>query len=452
MFDSLSTRLDNVFKKLAGRGRLTEQDVEDALREVRVALLEADVHFKVVRDFVARIRERAVGEEVLQSLTPAQQVIKIVHEELLVVLGEGARLATAPTPPTLIMLVGLQGSGKTTTAAKLALHLRKAGQRPMLVAADVYRPAAIDQLVSLGKQLDVPVYEEGSEADPLDIAQHGLRQAREQGSTVVLLDTAGRLHIDEVMMREVTRIKERLTPHEVLLVVDAMTGQDAVRAAGEFHKQLGITGLVLSKMDGDARGGAALSVRAITGVPVKFMGVGEKPDALEPFHPDRLASRILGMGDVLTLIERAQQNIDQEKAEQWEKKLKTASFNLEDFLEQLQQVKRLGPISQLLEMIPGMSSMAKKLPTAALDDNQLKKVEAVIYSMTARERRRPDIIDGSRRRRIAAGSGTTPSDVNQLLNQFTQMQKMMKQYGAMLGGKGGKGGKGKRLPTGMFGM
>ncbi len=455
MFDSLSTRLDNVFKKLAGRGRLTEQDVEDALREVRVALLEADVHFKVVRDFVARIRERAVGEEVLQSLTPAQQVIKIVHEELLGVLGEGARLATAPTPPTLIMLVGLQGSGKTTTAAKLALHLRKAGQRPMLVAADVYRPAAIDQLVSLGKQLDVPVYEEGSEADPLDIAQHGLRQAREQGSTVVLLDTAGRLHIDEVMMREVTRIKERLTPHEVLLVVDAMTGQDAVRAAGEFHEKVGITGLVLSKMDGDARGGAALSVRAITGVPVKFMGVGEKPDALEPFHPDRLASRILGMGDVLTLIERAQQNIDQEKAEQWEKKLKTASFNLEDFLEQLQQVKRLGPISQLLEMIPGMSSMAKKLPTAALDDNQLKKVEAVIYSMTARERRRPDIIDGSRRRRIAAGSGTTPADVNQLLNQFNQMQKMMKQYGSMLGGKGGKGGKGskgKRLPTGMFRM
>ena len=452
MFDSLSTRLDNVFKKLAGRGRLTEQDVEDALREVRVALLEADVHFKVVRDFVARIRERAVGEEVLQSLTPAQQVIKIVHEELLGVLGEGARLATAPTPPTLIMLVGLQGSGKTTTAAKLALYLRKAGQRPMLVAADVYRPAAIDQLVSLGKQLDVPVYEEGSEADPLDIAQHGLRQAREQGCTVVLLDTAGRLHIDEVMMRELTRIKERLTPHEVLLVVDAMTGQDAVRAAGEFHKQVGITGLVLSKMDGDARGGAALSVRAITGIPVKFMGVGEKPDALEPFHPDRLASRILGMGDMLTLIERAQQNIDQEKAEQWEKKLKTASFNLEDFLEQLQQVKRLGPISQLLEMIPGMSSMAKKLPTAALDDNQLKKVEAVIYSMTARERRRPDIIDGSRRRRIAAGSGTTPSDVNQLLNQFTQMQKMMKQYGAMLGGKGGKGGKGKRLPTGMSRM
>ena len=452
MFDSLSTRLDNVFKKLAGRGRLTEQDVEDALREVRVALLEADVHLKVVRDFVARIRERAVGEEVLQSLTPAQQVIKIVHEELLGVLGEGARLATAPTPPTLIMLVGLQGSGKTTTAAKLALYLRKAGQRPMLVAADVYRPAAIDQLVSLGKQLDVPVYEEGSEADPLDIAQHGLRQAREQGCTVVLLDTAGRLHIDEVMMRELTRIKERLTPHEVLLVVDAMTGQDAVRAAGEFHKQVGITGLVLSKMDGDARGGAALSVRAITGVPVKFMGVGEKPDALEPFHPDRLASRILGMGDMLTLIERAQQNIDQEKAEQWEKKLKTASFNLEDFLEQLQQVKRMGPISQLLEMIPGMSSMAKKLPTAALDDNQLKKVEAVIYSMTARERRRPDIIDGSRRRRIAAGSGTTPSDVNQLLNQFTQMQKMMKQYGAMLGGKGGKGGKGKRLPTGMSRM
>ena len=449
MFESLSTRLDTIFKQLSGRGRLTEADVDTALREVRVALLEADVNFRVVRDFVAKVRERSVGSDVLESLTPGQQVIKIVHEELLHVLGEGqTRLNTATSaPPAIVMLIGLQGSGKTTTAAKLALHLRKSGQRPLMIAADTYRPAAVEQLTALGKQLDISVYEEGTAADPVDIAEHGVQRAREKGNTVVLLDTAGRLHIDQEMMQELVQIKERLSPQEVLLVVDAMTGQDAVRAAGDFHQQVGLTGLILSKMDGDARGGAALSVRAVTGVPVKFMGTGEKPDALEPFHPDRLASRILGMGDVLTLIEKAQENFDQEKALQMEKKLRTASLTLEDFLDQLQQIKRMGPLSQLVEMIPGMSRVARNMPSSALDDGQLKKVEAIIYSMTPLERRRPELINGSRRRRIAAGSGTTPADVNQLLNQFNQMRKMLKQYGQMLSGRGGR-----RLPTNLFGL
>jgi signal recognition particle subunit SRP54 len=444
MFEALSTKLDAVFKRLAGRGRLTEKDVDEALREVRVALLEADVHFRVVRDFVAAIRERAVGSDVLQSLTPAQHVIKIVNEELIKLLGEPAKLASAMFPPTVIMLVGLQGSGKTTTAAKLALHLRKQGGRPVMVAADVYRPAAVDQLVALGKQLTIPVYQQGVKADPVEIVQKGIAFAREQGATAVILDTAGRLHIDEALMQEVVRIKEKVTPQEVLLVVDAMTGQDAVRAAGEFHEKVGITGLVLTKMDGDARGGAALSVRAVTGVPIKFMGTGEKADGLEPFYPDRLASRILGMGDMLTLIEKAQENFDQQKAEEMQRKMRTASFTLEDFLDQLQQVKKLGSLSQLIEMIPGMSGMARKLPAGALDDKQMKRVEAIIYSMTPQERRRPEVLDGSRRRRIASGSGVTPADVNQLLNQFEQMRKMMKQYSAML--SGGKGG--KRLPFG----
>lgn len=448
MFDTLTTKFDAIFKRLTGRGRLTEQDVDEALREVRVALLEADVNFRVARDFVAKVKERAIGADILHSLTPGQQVIKLVHEELLHILGDTPpRLETGPTPPNVYMLVGLQGSGKTTTAAKLALHLRKAGGRPLLVAADVYRPAAIQQLVTLGKQLDVPVYEQGTAADPVVIAANGLKRARETGASAVLLDTAGRFHIEETMMQELVRIKEALKPQEVLLVVDAMTGQDAVRAAGDFHSQVGVTGLILSKLDGDARGGAALSIRAVTGVPVKFIGTGEKPDALEPFHPDRLASRILGMGDVLTLIEKAQEQVDQQKAAQWEKKLRTASFTLEDFLDQLQQVKRMGPLSQILEMVPGFSGMAKKLPAGAMNDQdgQLKKIEAIIYSMTPVERRRPEVLDGSRRRRIAKGSGTTPADVNQLLNQFNQMQKMLKQYGQMMG-KGGGRLPGMRLP------
>ncbi len=439
MFDQLTAKLDAVFQRLSGKGSLTERDIDEALREVRLALLEADVNFRVVRDFLAKVKEKAIGSDALQSLTPGQQVIKIVNEELVSLLGEGqSRLALASTPPTLIMLVGLQGSGKTTTAAKLALHLRTNGQKPLLVAADIYRPAAVQQLVALGKQLTIPVYEEGTSANPRDIAKNGLQRAKTQGDTVVICDTAGRLHIDDDMMTEVSDIKAQLAPHEVLMVVDSMTGQDAVRAAGDFHQRVGLTGLILSKLDGDARGGAALSARAVTGVPIKFIGTGEKPDALEPFYPDRVASRILGMGDVLTLIEKAQTVVQTDQSAAWEKKLRTASFTLEDFMEQIQQVKQMGPLSQLMEMIPGINKVAKNMPKGAIDDNQFKHVEAIINSMTLRERRYPDTIDGSRRRRIAKGSGTTPADVNQLLNQFRQMQKMFKQYGNMLSGQGGK--------------
>ena len=439
MFDQLTAKLDAVFQRLSGKGSLTERDIDEALREVRLALLEADVNFRVVRDFLAKVKEKAIGSDTLHSLTPGQQVVKIVNEELVSLLGEGqSRLALASTPPTLIMLVGLQGSGKTTTAAKLALHLRTNGQKPLLVAADIYRPAAVQQLVALGKQLTIPVYEEGTSANPRDIAKNGLQRAKTQGDTVVICDTAGRLHIDDDMMTEVSDIKAQLAPHEVLMVVDSMTGQDAVRAAGDFHQRVGLTGLILSKMDGDARGGAALSARAVTGVPIKFIGTGEKPDALEPFYPDRVASRILGMGDVLTLIEKAQTVVQTDQSAAWEKKLRTASFTLEDFMEQIQQVKQMGPLSQLMEMIPGINKVAKNMPKGAIDDNQFKHVEAIINSMTLRERRYPDTIDGSRRRRIAKGSGTTPADVNQLLNQFRQMQKMFKQYGNMLSGQGGK--------------
>ncbi len=439
MFDQLTAKLDVVFQRLSGKGSLTERDIDEALREVRLALLEADVNFRVVRDFLAKVKEKAIGSDALHSLTPGQQVIKIVNEELVSLLGEGqSRLALASTPPTLIMLVGLQGSGKTTTAAKLALHLRTNGQKPLLVAADIYRPAAVQQLVALGKQLTIPVYEEGTSANPRDIAKNGLQRAKTQGDTVVICDTAGRLHIDDDMMTEISDIKAQLAPHEVLMVVDSMTGQDAVRAAGDFHQRVGLTGLILSKLDGDARGGAALSARAVTGVPIKFIGTGEKPDALEPFYPDRVASRILGMGDVLTLIEKAQTVVQTDQSAVWEKKLRTASFTLEDFMEQIQQVKQMGPLSQLMEMIPGINKVAKNMPKGAIDDNQFKHVEAIINSMTLRERRYPDTIDGSRRRRIAKGSGTTPADVNQLLNQFRQMQKMFKQYGNMLSGQGGK--------------
>ncbi len=439
MFDQLTAKLDAVFQRLSGKGSLTERDIDEALREVRLALLEADVNFRVVRDFLAKVKEKAIGSDTLHSLTPGQQVIKIVNEELVSLLGEGqSRLALASTPPTFIMLVGLQGSGKTTTAAKLALHLRTNGQKPLLVAADIYRPAAVQQLVALGKQLSIPVYEEGTSANPRDIAKNGLQRAKTQGDTVVICDTAGRLHIDDDMMTEVSDIKAQLAPHEVLMVVDSMTGQDAVRAAGDFHQRVGLTGLILSKLDGDARGGAALSARAVTGVPIKFIGTGEKPDALEPFYPERVASRILGMGDVLTLIEKAQTVVQTDQSAVWEKKLRTASFTLEDFMEQIQQVKQMGPLSQLMEMIPGINKVAKNMPKGAIDDNQFKHVEAIIHSMTLRERRYPDTIDGSRRRRIAKGSGTTPADVNQLLNQFRQMQKMFKQYGNMLSGQGGK--------------
>jgi signal recognition particle subunit SRP54 len=441
MFDALTDRLQDVFKRLRGKGKLTERDVDEALREVRVALLEADVNFKVVKDFVAKVRERAIGGDVLESLSPAQQVIKIVNEELIAMLGSPSRLELGHASPTVVMLVGLQGAGKTTTAGKLALQLRKAGQRPLLVAADMQRPAAVQQLVTLGKQIDIPVYSEPSGAPP-DISQRALNRARELASSVVILDTAGRLHIDEPLMNELATIKSRVHPTEVLLVADAMTGQDAVRVADDFNKRLGLTGLILTKLDGDARGGAALSVRAVTGVPIKYTGIGEKLDGLEAFYPDRLASRILGMGDVLSLIEKAQDSFDQKQAAVMEKKLRHGTFDLDDFLQQMQQVKKMGPLSQIMEMIPGLRGMTKQLPTQALDDGQLKHIEAIIYSMTPAERHDPSIIDGSRRRRIARGSGTQPHEVSQLLNQFRQVQRMMKQLGS---------GKLPRMPFGTFG-
>jgi signal recognition particle subunit SRP54 len=431
VFETLSDKLQKAFDGLGRKGKLTEADVDTALREVRLALLEADVNFKVVRTFVARVRERAVGAEVLESIAPSQQVVKIVHEELINLLGEAGRLATASSPPTVIMLVGLQGSGKTTTASKLALHLRKQGQRPLLVAADPYRPAAVTQLQVLGKQLDVPVYAQQGVAPP-DLAQAAIRQARSMGQSPVILDTAGRLHVDEELMAELQEIKQRTSPSDILLIADAMAGQDAVKVAEEFHEQIGITGLILTKLDGDARGGAALSVREVTGVPIKFVGTGERPEALEPFHPDRLASRILGMGDVLSLVERAQEAFDQERAQELQRKMRTATYDLEDFLQQMREIRKLGPLNQLMEMIPGFNKMMKDAGQASVDERELKRIEAIILSMTPLERRQPELIGGSRRRRIARGSGTSTSDVNQLLNQFKQAQQMMK---AMAGGK-----------------
>lgn len=427
MFELLSEKLEGVFRRLGSKGRLTERDVDEALREVRLALLEADVNFRVVKEFIAKVRERSLSIEVLESLTPGQQVIKIVNEELIAILGGGpSRLVPASHPPTVVMLVGLQGSGKTTTAAKLALLLKSTGYRPLLVAADHRRPAAIEQLVILGKQLEIPVYSEDTSSKPISVCIHAMKRARELAATWVIADTGGRLHIDEAMMEEVAGMKRELNPSEVLLVVDAMTGQDAVRAAEEFHTKVGLTGLILTKMDGDAHGGAALSIKSVTGVPIKFIGTGEKVDAFETFHPDRLASRILGMGDMLTLIERAEKTLDEERTRKLEKKLRHATLDLEDFLEQLEQMQRMGPLSQLVEMIPGLSSIAGRA-RAEVDDRKVKKIEAIILSMTPEERRNPEIIDGSRRRRIARGSGTTPQDVNQLLNQFRQTQKLVKQ-------------------------
>ena len=426
MFEILTDRLSAVFRGLSSKGRLTEKDMDDALRQVRLALLEADVNFKVVKEFTARVRERSLGAEVRQSLTPAQQVIKIVNEELVAILGgEQSRLTSAAHPPSVVMLVGLQGCGKTTTSAKLALHLKHSGQRPLLVAADNRRPAAIDQLVALGKQLDIPVYHESPDVKSKDICAHALTKTRELATAWVIVDTAGRLQIDEAMMEELVQIKDLIKPSEVLLVVDAMTGQDAVRVAEEFHSRVNLTGLILTKMDGDARGGAALSIRWVSGVPIKFIGIGEKVDALEPFYPDRLASRILGMGDVLTFIEKAEKTIDEKRAKELEKKVRTATFNLDDFLSQLKEIKKMGSLAQLAEMLPGLSQLTRQLPDG-LEEKQLRKVEAIILSMTPDERHNPSIIGGSRRRRIARGSGVKPQDVNQLLNQFHQMQKLMK--------------------------
>lgn len=438
MFESLSKRLEGVFTNLSGKGKLTEADVDEAMREVRLALLEADVSLKLVRQFVERVKAKAIGAEVLGSFSPAQQVLQIVNEELVEMLGgsEGKnKLDLGGQPPNVIMLVGLQGSGKTTTAAKLANYLRKqGGQRPLLVAADMYRPAAVHQLQTLGKQLSIPVYTEPAGANPVDICVHAVAYAREQAATVVILDTAGRLNIDERMMQEIINIRQRVQPREVLLVADAMTGQEAVRVADDFNKAVSLTGMILTKMDGDARGGAALSIRSITGVPIKFMGVGEKTDALEPFYPDRLASRILGMGDVLSLIERAQETIDQEEAIKAQAKMQQGKFDLEDFLNSMRQLKRMGSLRSVMEMIPGFSKLAGDADIEeALEGDQLKHVEAIILSMTLQERHNPDLINGSRKKRIARGSGSTAQDVNQLLDQFNEMRTMMRQVSS---GKG----------------
>ncbi len=428
MFDSLSDRLQEVFRRLRGHAKLSEKHVEEVAREIRLALLEADVNFKVVKEFTAHLKERAVGQEVLRSLTPAQQVIKIVDEELTALLGStNAAVNFAGHPPTVIMLVGLQGSGKTTAAAKLARHLKANGRNPLLAAADVYRPAAIDQLERLGERVGVPVHLD-REAKPEDIAAGAVKRAGREGYDTVIIDTAGRLHIDQEMMDELVRVKQRVSPHETLLVVDAMTGQDAVNVAESFLEKVDFDGIVLTKLDGDSRGGAALSIKSVTGRPIKFAGVGEKLEDLEPFHPDRMASRILGMGDMLTLIDKAQESYDQEKARKLEEKLRRQQFDLEDFLEQMQQLKKMGPLDQILGMIPGVSSKLKGLK---VDEDQVKRIEAIILSMTPEERRNPQMLGASRKRRVAAGSGTSIQDVNRLLQQFQQMQKMVKQLGKM---------------------
>lgn len=441
-FEGLAERLQSTLQKIRGKGKVTESDVKEMMREVRLALLEADVNFKVVKDFIAKVKERAVGQEVLQSLTPGQQVIKVVNEELTKLMGgEHSKIAVSQKPPTVVMMVGLQGAGKTTTSAKLANHLRKKHNRnPMLVAADVYRPAAIKQLETLGKQLNMPVFSLGDKVSPVEIAKQALAKAKEEHHDYLLIDTAGRLHVDEELMDELKQIKEEVNPDEILLVVDAMTGQDAVNVAESFHEQLNITGVILTKLDGDTRGGAALSVKAVTDTPIKFVGMGEKIDQLEVFHPERMASRILGMGDVLTLIEKAQANVDEAKARELERKMRTMEFTFEDFLEQLEQVRSMGPLDELLSMIPGMNK-AKGLKNLQVDDKQIARVEAIVRSMTKEEKLDPSIINASRRRRIAKGSGTTIQDVNRLLKQFEEMKKMMKQMTNMAKGKRkGKGG------------
>lgn len=435
IFEGLAEKLQGTLKKLRGKGKLSEKDVKTALKEVKLALLEADVNYKVVKKFVKKVEERAVGHDVMQSLTPGQQVIKIVYDELTELMGGSkSDLTFFPEPPTVIMLAGLQGAGKTTSAGKLARTLKKQGKQPLLVAGDIYRPAAIKQLQVLGDRLDIPVFSMGDQHDPVDIAKAGISYARSHGNDIVILDTAGRLHIDEKMMEELKAIKENIHPHEILLVVDAMTGQDAVNVAKNFDQALGIDGVILTKLDGDARGGAALSIRAVTGKAIKFVGMGEKLDALEPFYPDRMASRILGMGDVLSLIEKAEASIDAQKAQELEEKLRQNEFTLEDFLEQMDQVRNMGPLDQILGMIPGFAG-AGQLKNLQVDEKQLDHIEAIINSMTPEERRKPEIINGSRRRRIARGSGTSIQEVNRLLKQFKQTKKMMKQLSDMPRGR-----------------
>ncbi len=431
MFETLSDKLTGIFRRLGDKGVLTEQDVDAALREVRLALLEADVNFRVVRSFIASIKERALDQELLKSLSPGQQVIKIASEELTEVLGGAVKaLEPASTAPSVMLMVGLNGSGKTTTSAKIAAHLKQSGESTSLVAADLQRPAAILQLETLGEQIGVPVYaEDPASSSPEVVAGAGVNRGVELGASWVIVDTAGRFQVDEELMWELQRVKKAVTPSETLLVVDAMTGQEAVQVAEEFHRQIGLTGLVLTKLDGDARGGAALSITSVTGVPIKYIGTGERTDALEPFNPDRLASRILGMGDVLTLIEKAQSTFDEEEAVETVKRMRKSDFNLEDFLKQLEQLKQMGPLSNLLDMIPGMGGSLKgKLGANEIDESHFKRMEAIIQSMTPGERGRPSIIGGSRRRRIARGSGTSAHDVNQVLNQFREAQKMMRAF------------------------
>lgn len=427
IFESLSEKLQNSLDKLRGKGKITEKDLDIALREVRLALLEADVNYKVVKDFISDIKARALGSEVLESLNPGQQVIKIVYDELTNLMGEKEeKLNFSSKPPTIILMCGLQGSGKTTTSGKLAFNLKKQNKRPLLVACDVYRPAAIKQLEVVGEKVGVPVFSMGTNVNPVDIAKAGIEHATKNGNDVVIIDTAGRLHIDTDLMEEIFTIKNVTNPNEILLVLDAMTGQDAVNVAETFNEKLDITGVVLTKMDGDARGGAALSLRSVTHKPIKFVGMGEKLDQLEPFYPDRMASRILGMGDVLGLIEKAQASFDEKKALELEKKMRNASFTLDDFLDQLEQMKNMGPLSEVLEMIPGIGS--KQLKGLNVDEKELVKIEAIIKSMTKKERSNPDIIDSSRRQRIAKGSGTSIQDVNKLLKQFKETKKLMKKF------------------------
>lgn len=440
-FEGLADRLQNTMQKIRGKGKVTEQDVKEMMREVRLALLEADVNFKVVKDFVKRVNERAVGQEVMKSLTPGQQVIKVVKEELTSLMGgDQSKIAVSNRPPTVIMMVGLQGAGKTTSTGKLANLLRKKHNRkPLLAAADIYRPAAIKQLETLGKQLSMPVFSLGDQVSPVEIAKQAIQKAKDEHHDYVLIDTAGRLHVDEALMDELKQIKEISKPDEIFLVVDAMTGQDAVNVAESFNEQLGLTGVVLTKLDGDTRGGAALSVKAVTNTPIKFIGMGEKLDALEAFHPERMASRILGMGDVLTLIEKAQSNVDEEKAKELEQKLRTMNFTFDDFLEQLGQVRSMGPLDEILGMIPGANKM-KGLKNVQVDEKQIGHVEAIIQSMTKAEKEQPDLINASRKKRIAKGSGRPVQEVNRLLKQFEEMKKMMKQMTSMSKGKGKKGG------------
>lgn len=436
---TLGERLQNIFSKLKGKGKLSESDVNEAMREIRVALLEADVNYKVAKDFIAGIKAKAVGSEVLNSLTPGQQVVKIVHEELTNLMGaEQAKLAVSSKPPTVVLMVGLQGAGKTTTSGKLALWLKGQGKRPLLVAADIYRPAAIKQLEILGQDTDIPVFSLGDQVNPVDIAKQAYEHARQHGNDYLLIDTAGRLHINEELMAELMAIKEAVEPQEILLVVDAMAGQDAVNVAAAFNEQLEVSGIILTKLDGDTRGGAALSVKAVTGKPIKFTGTGEKLEALEPFYPDRMSSRILGMGDVLTLIEKAQAAVDEEQMEKMEEKLRKAQFTFDDYLEQMQSMRKMGDLKEVMGMIPGLG---KQLKNVDLDEKQLVVVESLIHSMTTEERANPDLINGSRKLRIARGSGRQVQDVNRLLKQHKQMQQLLKQMNNSNVGKKGKKGK-----------